>query len=64
MPKVKSHSSSKKRFKKTSNGKIKRAKAFRRHHAWAKNSKRVRDLRGGAYVHSAHLKNITQLIPY
>ena len=31
MPKLKSHSSSKKRFKLTASGKIKRAKAFKRH---------------------------------
>ena len=64
MPKVKTHSSCKKRFKKTASGKIKRARAFRRHHAWAKSAKRVRDLRGVAYVDSTIEKNIASLMPY
>jgi len=64
MPKVKSHSSCKKRFKKNGNGKIKRSKAFRRHHAWAKTHKQVRDLRQGGYVHESQEKKIASLIPY
>ncbi|NDD54049.1 50S ribosomal protein L35 [bacterium] len=64
MPKVKTHSSCKKRFKKTAKGRIKRAKAFRRHHAWAKNAKRVRDLRGNDYVHTSQEKNVRLLMPY
>ena len=64
MPKMKTHSSSKKRFKRTGNGKIKRSRAFRRHHAWAKNAKNVRDLRQGAYVHSSQQKKIDILMPY
>ena len=64
MPKVKTHSSCKKRFKKTASGKFKRAKAFRRHHAWAKTSKQVRDLRGNTYVHSTQEKKLAVLMPY
>lgn len=64
MPKVKTNSSCKKRFKKTASGKIKRTRAFRRHHAWAKNAKRVRDLRGGAYVDETQQKQLTSLMPY
>jgi len=64
MPKVKTHSASKKRFKKTGTGKIKCSRAYRRHHAWAKNAKKVRDLRGGGYVSDAFRKNIAVLIPY
>jgi len=64
MPKVKTHSSCKKRFKKTAKGRIKRAKAFRRHHGWAKNAKRVRDLRGNDYVHTSQEKNVRLLMPY
>ena len=64
MPKLKTHSSSKKRFKKTKNGLIKRTKAFRRHHAWAKSSKRIRGLRSESYVHSANIKKIEALLPY
>ncbi len=64
MPKVKTHSSSKKRFKKTASGKFKRSRAFRRHHAWAKSSKQVRDLRGTAYVHESQEKKLEILMPY
>ena len=64
MPKMKTHSGCKKRFKKTATGKIKRARAFRRHHAWAKSSKTVRDLRGGAYFAKGNRQNIEILLPY
>lgn len=64
MPKMKSHSSSKKRFRKTASGKLKRAQAFRRHHAWSKSSKQTRQLRNGAYVCEAQEKNILVMLPY
>lgn len=64
MPKVKTSSACKKRFKKTANGHLKRAKAFRRHHAWAKNAKRVRDLRGNTLVDTSQEKKIKSLMPY
>lgn len=64
MPKMKTHAASKKRFKKNSAGKIKRARAFRRHHSWAKSSKKVRDLRQGAFIHESHTKNFSILMPY
>ena len=64
MPKVKTHSSCKKRFKRTATGKIKRSRAFRRHHAWAKSAKQVRDLRQNAYVDTTQVKKIDALMPY
>jgi large subunit ribosomal protein L35 len=64
MPKVKTSSACKKRFKKTASGHLKRASAFRRHHAWAKNAKRVRDLRGTNYIHESQEKKIASLMPY
>ncbi|MBL4588410.1 50S ribosomal protein L35 [Candidatus Babeliales bacterium] len=64
MPKMKTHSASKKRFSKTKNGKIKRAKAYRRHHAWAKDSNGIRNLRGIAYVSKADSKAFKVLLPY
>lgn len=45
MPKMKSHSGAKKRFKKTGNGKIKRKKANKGHLLTKKDSKRKRQLR-------------------
>lgn len=64
MPKMKTHSASKKRFSKTSSGKIKRARAFRRHHSWAKSANKVRDLRQGTFIHESHMKNFAILMPY
>lgn len=64
MPKMKTHSGSKKRFKITSSGKVKHAKAFRRHHAWAKNAKNTRCLRKGGYFIGADALNMARLLPY
>lgn len=64
MPKMRTHSASKKRFRKNSLGKIKRAKAYRRHHAWAKAAKQVRQLRKGIYFEGADSKKIALLLPY
>ena len=64
MPKMKTHSASKKRFKKNGAGKIKRSKAYKRHHAWAKSPKQGRALRSGEYFEGANAKNIARLLPY
>jgi len=61
---MKTHSASKKRFHRTGSGKIKRAKAYRRHHAWAKNAKKVRTLREKGYFSPADEKKISKLLPY
>ena len=44
MPKLKTHSGAKKRFKMTKKGKIKRAQAFRRHILNKKSTKRITTL--------------------
>ncbi len=64
MPKMKTHSASKKRFKKTGSGLIKRGKAFRRHLLTKKSRKTKRNLRKKAYISAADHKNIVKLIPY
>jgi len=50
MPKMKSQSGAKKRFKKTASGKYKRMKAFRSHILSSKSSKRKRHLRKSTLV--------------
>ena len=50
MPKMKSHSGAKKRFKKTANGKIKRKKANKGHLLTKKSPKRKRQLRKSTIV--------------
>jgi large subunit ribosomal protein L35 len=66
MPKVKTRSAAKKRFKKVGgkNVKIKRAKAFRRHLLTKKSSNTKRHLRKTAYVCDADKARILVLLPY
>ena len=65
MPKVKTHSAAKKRFKKVAKGtKVKRSKAYKRHLLTKKSSKRKRNLRGGGYVSKADESIFKVLLPY
>jgi len=64
MPKMKSNSGAKKRFKKTGSGKLKRKKAFKRHILTKKSSKRKRNLGKDAIVDSSDEKRINKLLPY
>lgn len=64
MPKLKTHSGAKKRFKMTKKGKIKRAQAYRRHILNKKSTKRKRLLRKAAYAHSTNVKALRLLMPY
>lgn len=64
MPKMKTHSASKKRFKKTASGKIKRTTANRRHHAWARSSKKIRQARNSSYIASCDIKHVSVMMPY
>lgn len=62
MPKMKSHSGAKKRFKKTGSGKIKRKKAYRGHILTKKSSKRKRHLRKDTLVDKADKKRVKHLL--
>jgi len=64
MPKMKSNSGAKKRFKVTGSGKIKRKKAFKSHILTKKSSKRKRNLGKDTLVDKTNEKSIKQLIPY
>lgn len=64
MPKVKTHSSSKKRFTLTANGKVKMGHAFRSHRLISKSRKAKKHHRLGAYASSANEATIKALIPY
>ena len=50
MPKMKSHSGAKKRFRLTASGKVKRAQQGKNHILTKKSSKRKMGLRQGAYM--------------
>ena len=65
MPKIKTHSGAKKRFKLTKTGKVKRAHAFKSHILNKKTTKRIRHLRqGGTLQNNAEAATIRKLIPY
>lgn len=62
--KIKTHSSSKKRFKVTANGRVKRAKAYTSHLFNSKSPKRKRNLRKQVVADSTNEKVIKRMIPY
>jgi len=64
MPKQKTHSSSKKRFKVTGTGKVLYSQAFRRHILSKRPTKRMRHLRHAGVASPANAKIIKTMIPY
>ncbi|MFA5450270.1 MAG: 50S ribosomal protein L35 [Clostridia bacterium] len=62
MPKMKSHSGSKKRFRLTANGLIKRSKCNKNHILNKKTRKRKRNLRQGGYVHHTVEKTVKTML--
>lgn len=62
MPKMKTHSGAKKRFKKRSSGKISRRQATAAHNLTKKTSKRKRGLRRAAHVHDADQNRVNRLL--
>tara|TARA_R110002096_G_scaffold432976_3_gene650773 strand:+ start:30375 stop:30575 length:201 start_codon:yes stop_codon:yes gene_type:complete len=64
MPKMKSNSGAKKRFKVTASGKIRRKKAFKSHILTKKSSKTKRQLGESTIVTEADAPRMRKLIPY
>ena len=64
MPKMKTHRGAAKWFKKTASGKLKRAKAFRRHILTKKAAKTKMQLRKSGIVSEGDARRIAQLLPY
>jgi len=64
MPKMKSNSGAKKRFKRTGSGKLKRKKAYKRHILTKKSPKRKKELGKSTLVHENDKKSIEKLLPY
>lgn len=62
MPKVKTRSSAKKRFKLKKSGAIKYTKGFRRHILTKKTTKRKRNLRSSAHISKSDIKRVTTLL--
>ena len=64
MPKMKTKSSCKKRFKVTANGKIKTAQAGKRHGMIKRTNKFVRNARGTTVMSDPDTKIIKPMMPY
>lgn len=64
MPKIKTHSGAKKRFKMSKNGKPIRGHAYKSHILTKKTTKRKRNLRKANVADVTNQKQIKRLIPY
>ncbi len=66
MPKIKTHSGAKKRFKKSGTGKIIRAHAYKSHklNSALKSAKRKRNLRKTTVADKTNVAKVNNLIPY
>ena len=64
MPKIKTHSGAKKRFKLTKNGKVKRAHAYKSHILNKKSTKRKRNLRKLVVADVTNTAAVKKMIPY
>ena len=64
MPKIKTHSGAKNRFKLTKTGKVKRAHAFKSHILNKKTTKRKRNLRMTVTADVTNVAAIKKMIPY
>ncbi len=64
MPKIKTHSGAKKRFKLTKNGKVKRGSAYRSHILTKKSTKRKRNFRKSQYADKTNAAAVRNMLPY
>ena len=64
MPKIKTHSGAKKRFKTTKSGKVKRAHAYTSHILTKKSTKRKRNLRKVVCADVTNVAKVKKMIPY
>ncbi|MFV0553465.1 MAG: 50S ribosomal protein L35 [Mangrovibacterium sp.] len=62
MPKMKTNSGAKKRFKLTGTGKLKRKHAFKSHILTKKTKKQKRNLTHATLVHPADVSNVKKLL--
>jgi large subunit ribosomal protein L35 len=64
MPKMKTKSGAKKRFRVRPGGTVKRGQAFKRHILTKKSTKTKRQLRGSADVHDTNMVSVTRMMPF
>ena len=63
MPKMKTKSSAKKRFRVRPGGTVKRGHAFKRHSLTKKTTENKRQLRGITSVHETNMGHMAQMLP-
>ena len=64
MPKMKTNSGAKKRFRVRGSGSVKRSQAFKRHILTKRSTKNKRQLRGPAEVHPTDIAAVRAMLPY
>ena len=64
MPKVKTHSATKKRFRLSANGKVKMSHACRRHRLVTKPRKAKKGHKIGVYASEANVATVKKMMPY
>ncbi len=64
MPKMKTKSGAKKRFRVRGSGSVKRSQAGKRHILTKKSTKNKRQLRGPAGVHATNANTVAAMLPY
>jgi len=64
MPKLKTKSSAKKRFRFTASGKIKAGQAGKRHGMIKRSNERIRSLRGTAVLSDSETQRVKRWMPY
>ena len=64
MPKIKTHSGAKKRFKISKNGKVMRGHAYKSHILNKKSTKRKRNLRKVVPADVTNVAQVKRLVPY
>jgi large subunit ribosomal protein L35 len=64
MPKMKTKSGAKKRFRVRGSGSIKRSQAYKRHILTKRTTKNKRQLRGSTSVHSTNVDSVKAMLPY
>jgi large subunit ribosomal protein L35 len=63
MPKMKTKSGAKKRFRVRPGGTVKRGQAFKRHILTKKTTKNKRHLRGSVGVHDTNMNSVAAMMP-
>ena len=64
MPKMKTKSGAKKRFRVRGSGSVKRSQAFKRHILTKRTTKNKRQLRGITGIHETNVDSVRAMMPY